>query len=236
MLFAVDPVMTVADEAVEWGADLLVTHHPLFLRPVHGVAATSPKGRLVHRLIGAGVALHVAHTNADSADPGVSDALARALGLGDLRPLDPQPAEAVDKLVVFVPEPDTERLIDALAAAGAGTIGAYERCAWTSAGTGTFRPGPGADPAIGSVGTIERVAETRVEMVLPRAARSAVVAALGAVHPYEEPAYDVYELAEQPGSTGIGRVGSSTRPSPSPRSWNGSAVPTRDCGWGAGCR
>ena len=68
--------MTVADEAVEWGADLLVTHHPLFLRPVHGVAATSPKGRLVHRLIGAGVALHVAHTNADSADPGVSDALA----------------------------------------------------------------------------------------------------------------------------------------------------------------
>ena len=207
VLFAVDPVMTVADEAVEWEADLLVTHHPLFLRPVHGVAATSPKGRLVHGLIGAGVALHVAHTNADSADPGVSDALARALGLGDLRPLDPQPAEAVDKLVVFVPEPDTERVIDALAAAGAGTIGAYERCAWTSAGTGTFRPGPGAAPAIGSVGTIERVAETRVEMVLPRAARSAVVAALGAVHPYEEPAYDVYELAEQPGLTGIGRVG-----------------------------
>jgi dinuclear metal center YbgI/SA1388 family protein len=208
ILFAVDPAGVVADEATTWGADLLVTHHPLYLRPVHGVAATTPKGRLVHHLVRAGVAFHVVHTNADSADPGVSDALAWALGLDDLRPLEPQPVEAVDKLVVFVPELDADRLIDALAAAGAGTIGAYERCAWTSAGTGTFRPGPEADPAIGSVGTIERVAETRVEMVLPRAARSAVIAALHAAHPYEEPAYDVYELAQRPGTTGIGRIGS----------------------------
>jgi dinuclear metal center YbgI/SA1388 family protein len=207
VLFAVDPVAVVAAEAVEWGADLLVTHHPLLLRAVHGVAATTPKGRLVHGLVSAGVALHVAHTNADSADPGVSDALASALDLNDLRPLDPQPAEAGDKLVVFVPEPDTERLIDALAAAGAGNIGAYERCAWTTVGTGTFRPGPGAEPTIGSVGSIQRVPETRVEMVLPRAQRPAVLDALRAAHPYEEPAFDLYELAEHPGSTGIGRIG-----------------------------
>ena len=181
ILFAVDPVDVVAEEAVGWGAELLVAHHPLYLHPVHGVAATTPKGRLVHRLVSAGIALHVVHTNADSADPGVSDALGWALGLDDLRPLDPQPVEAVDKLVVFVPEPDADRLVDALATAGAGTIGAYQRCAWTTSGIGTFRPGPEADPAIGSVGSIERVAETRVEMVLPRAARSAVTAALEAV-------------------------------------------------------
>lgn len=90
VLFAVDPVEVVATEAVEWGADLIVTHHPLFLRGVHSVAATSPKGRLVHRLIRAGVGLFAAHTNADVADPGVSDALARAVGLpGELRPLRP---------------------------------------------------------------------------------------------------------------------------------------------------
>jgi dinuclear metal center YbgI/SA1388 family protein len=214
VLFAVDPVSAVASEAMEWRADLLVTHHPLLLRPVHGVAATTPKGRLVHRLVSAGIALHVAHTNADRADPGVSDALAMALGLTELRPLDPQPAEAVDKLVVFVPEPDTERLIDALASAGAGRIGAYERCAWTTTGTGTFRPGPGADPTIGAVGSVERVAELRVEMVLPRADRPAVLAALRSAHPYEEPAYDVYELAQQPGSTGIGRIGVLEEPEP----------------------
>ena len=207
VLFAVDPIDAIAAEAAEWGADLLVTHHPLFLRPVHAVAATTPKGRLVHRLMSAGVALHVAHTNADNADPGVSDALASALGLGELRPIQPQSAESVDKLVVFVPESDAERLIDALAAAGAGTIGAYERCAWTTTGTGTFRPRPGADPTIGTVGSVERVPEVRVEMVLPRAQRPAVLGALGAAHPYEEPAYDVYELAMQPGSTGIGRIG-----------------------------
>jgi len=89
-LFAVDPVAAVVEEAIDWGADLLVTHHPLLLRPVHGVPATTPKGRVVHRLITAGVALYTAHTNADVADPGVSDALARTIGLdGQLRPLAP---------------------------------------------------------------------------------------------------------------------------------------------------
>ncbi|WP_425551227.1 Nif3-like dinuclear metal center hexameric protein [Actinoallomurus vinaceus] len=90
VLFAVDPVTAVVDEALDWGADLIVTHHPLLLRPVHGVPATTPKGRIVHRLITAGTALYTAHTNADVADPGVSDALARAVGLtGPLRPLSP---------------------------------------------------------------------------------------------------------------------------------------------------
>lgn len=86
--FAVDPVAAVVDEAIAREADLLVTHHPLFLRAVHGVPATTAKGRLVHRLITNGVGLFTAHTNADSADPGVSDALAAALGLTGLRPLD----------------------------------------------------------------------------------------------------------------------------------------------------
>jgi dinuclear metal center YbgI/SA1388 family protein len=90
VLFAVDPVAAVIDEALEWGAGLVVTHHPLLLRGVHSVAATTPKGRLIHRMIRNGIALHTAHTNADRADPGVSDALARAVGLtGGLRPMVP---------------------------------------------------------------------------------------------------------------------------------------------------
>jgi len=89
VLFAVDPVEVVVDEAIGRAADLVVAHHPLFLRPVHGVAATTPKGRVLHRLLTHGVALHVAHTNADRAAPGVSDALAGALGLTPTRPLAP---------------------------------------------------------------------------------------------------------------------------------------------------
>ena len=96
VLFAVDPVMSVVDEAIETGAQLIVTHHPLFLRGVHSVAATDAKGRLVHRLVSNGIALFSAHTNADHANPGVSDALAGVLGLVMLRPLAPQEGEAAD--------------------------------------------------------------------------------------------------------------------------------------------
>lgn len=212
VLFAVDPAMPVVEEALTWGADLVVTHHPLLLRPVHAVAPTTPKGRVVTRLVRSDVALYCAHTNADSANPGVSDALAAAVGLTPpLEPLAPQPVDPLDKIITFVPTDGATALIDALAAAGAGAIGDYTRCAWTAEGTGTFTPQPGAHPAIGQVGRAELVPETRIEMVAPRDRRAAVVAALRAAHPYEEPAFDVLELAGWPArpglARGLGRVG-----------------------------
>ena len=207
VMFAVDPTAAVVDEAIAWGADLLVTHHPLLLRAVHSVAATTFKGALVHRMIRAGVALHVAHTNADAAVGGVAEALADAVGLVDLVPLAPAPAEPLDKHVVFIPVGDAESLIDALATAGAGRIGEYSRAAWTATGTGTFTPARAASPVIGSAGVVEQVVEARVEMVAPRRLRDVVVAAMRAVHPYEEPAFDVLELAPGTSVTGIGRVG-----------------------------
>lgn len=207
VLFAVDPVAAVVTEAAERGADLLVTHHPLYLRGTTSVAATTAKGRVVHRLIAGGCGLFVAHTNADVADPGVSDALAGLFDLRDLRPLSPLAAEPLDKLVAFVPVADAERVLDAVAAEGAGAVGDYERCAWRTTGEGTFRPLPGASPAVGSVGEVATVEEARLEVVLPRHRREAVVRALLAAHPYEEPAYDVLELATVLGARGLGRVG-----------------------------
>ncbi|MFD7022444.1 Nif3-like dinuclear metal center hexameric protein [Promicromonospora sukumoe] len=88
VLFAVDPVSAVVDQALNWGADLLVTHHPLFLRGTSSVAATTFKGSVVHRLLTGGCALHVAHTNADAAPRGVADALADLVGITDRRPLE----------------------------------------------------------------------------------------------------------------------------------------------------
>ncbi len=207
VLFAVDPVAEVADEAIDWHADLVVTHHPLFLRPVNGFPATTAKGRLVHRLVSNGIGLFTAHTNADNAEPGVNDALGRALGLTGLRPLMPRESTPLDKIVTFVPTEHAGRVLDALAAAGAGAIGEYDRCAWTTSGLGTFRPSAAANPAIGRAGRIEEVVETRLEMVLPRSSRTAVVAALRSSHPYEEPAFDVLELAGLPGTAGSGRIG-----------------------------
>ena len=207
VLLAIDPGPSVIEEALTWRADLLITHHPLFLKGVHSIAATSPKGRAVHQLIRAGCALYTAHTNADVAAPGVSDALARVLGLTDLVPLSADPADPIDKLVTFVPESAVEKVIDALSGAGAGELGEYSRCAWTAVGTGTFLPGIGAVPVIGTPGERESVDERRVEMVVPRRRRHDAIAALRSAHPYETPAFDLMELASWSGPRGIGRVG-----------------------------
>jgi hypothetical protein len=100
------------------------------------------------------------------------------------------------KLVVFVPEEALDAVRDALFAAGAGRIGAYERSSWYTAGTGTFRGGESTDPSVGERGREERVPELRLETVFPVERQREVVAALRAAHPYEEPAFDVYELVE----------------------------------------
>jgi dinuclear metal center YbgI/SA1388 family protein len=212
ILLAVDPVPATVDETLAAPAQLLITHHPLLLTGVHGVPAGDPKGGLVHRLVRGGSALFVAHTNADVAKDGVSAALAGRLGLRDAVPLDPQPGETFDKLVVFVPTADAPGLIDALSAAGAGRYADYDRCAWTATGVGTFRPLDGANPTIGSVGRVEEVAETRIEMIVRPAARNEVVQALRAAHPYEEPAFDLLAQSPTPGPRGTGRVGELAEP------------------------
>lgn len=208
VMLAVDPVLPVADEAAGWGADLLVTHHPLFLKAVHGVPATTPKGRTLARLTGAGCALLAAHTNADLAAGGVSEALATTLGLAGTGPILPAPAGPLDKVVVFVPVGQVERVRAALVDAGAGRLGDYDQCTFTTAGEGRFRPLAGATPAVGEIGRVEVVEELRVEAVLPRARRSAVIRAMLAAHPYEEPAWDLLELADAGlAATGTGRIG-----------------------------
>jgi dinuclear metal center YbgI/SA1388 family protein len=213
VLFAVDPTAEVVDEAIATGVDLLVTHHPLLLSPVHGVPASDPKGRLVHRLIRAGVALFVAHTNADRApDHGVNDALAGALGVTGLRPLEAAAAPETDTLVVFVPVGISDELVDALAAAGAGVIGDYTRCVWQTTGTGTFIPGAGTHPAIGRRGHVEQVPEVRLEMVVPRSSRDDVLRALHELHPYEDPGYAFFENSATASRAGLGRVGELTDP------------------------
>ncbi|MET8426337.1 Nif3-like dinuclear metal center hexameric protein [Nocardia sp. NPDC004860] len=207
VLFAVDATGAVVDEAIEWGAQALVVHHPLLLRGVDTVAASTPKGALLHRLIRSGCALFTAHTNADSADPGVSDALAHAIGLTVTGPLDPKPWTALDKWVVAVPVTHRDEVLDALFAAGAGSGGTYSDAAWTVSGTGQFRPLDGANPALGAVGELHEVTEDRLEVVAPPSRRAAMLAALRAAHPYEEPFYHVTERAALPSGLGIGRVG-----------------------------
>ena len=208
VMFAVDPAPVVVAEAREWDADLLVVHHPLLLTAVHGIAATTPKGRVVHELVRNGTALLTAHTNADVPADGVNDALARAVGIVEPQVVIPA-HDGTDKLVTYVPAADAEKVRAAITAAGAGAIGDYDSCTFSTPGEGRFRPGHGASPVIGKVGDLEVVDEVRIEAVLPRTRRRDVVRALLAAHPYEEVAYDVVELANHagPASRGHGRIG-----------------------------
>jgi hypothetical protein len=102
----------------------------------------------------------------------------------------------MDVLVFYSPVDSTKDVLAAVFAAGAGAIGDYTECAWFVEGTGQFRPGPGANPAIGAVGNLERLPEHRVEVTVPKPLRQQVVAALRAAHPYEEPAFHVIEAAD----------------------------------------
>ena len=174
---AVDATAAVVAEVPEGG--LLLAHHPLLLRGVDTVAASTAKGALVHQMIRNRRALFTAHTNADSASPGVSDALADVLGLTVEDVLEPiVVGPGLDKWVVFVPAENAEAVRDAMFAAGAGHIGDYSHCSWSVAGTGQFLPLDGATPAIGSVGTVERVPEDRVEVIAPSRMRGQVLAAM----------------------------------------------------------
>jgi dinuclear metal center YbgI/SA1388 family protein len=208
---AVDATPAVVDEVP--AAGLLLAHHPLLLRGVDTVAASTPKGALVHRLIRSGRSLFTAHTNADSASPGVSDALAAALGVTVEAVLEPLSAVAgLDKWVVYVPRENAAAVQDAVFEAGAGHIGDYSHCSWSVSGIGQFLPHEGASPAVGSVGSVEKVAEDRFEVVAPARARGAVLAAMRAAHPYEEPAFDIFALVPPPTGTGLGRIGTLAQP------------------------
>lgn len=208
---SVDATAAVIAEVPERG--LLLAHHPLLLRGVDTVAASTAKGALIHQLIRTGRALFTAHTNADSATPGVSDALAEALGLRVESVLSPvSDGPDLDKWVVYVPAADAPAVREALFTAGGGQIGDYSHCSWSVSGTGQFLPHPGASPAVGMVGALEQVSEDRVEVIAPSRLRAGLLAALRASHPYEEPAFDILALAPIPGDVGIGRVGSLPKP------------------------
>ena len=213
VLVALDLTPAVVDEAAETGAGLVVTHHPLLFKPVGRVTSRDAVGSLVWRLARAGVSYIAVHTNLDAARGGVSFALAEQIGVRDpeiLAPLD----GVMKKVVVSTPETAAAAVRQSLADAGAGEIGDYAACSFTTEGTGRFVPEAGAQPAVGDVGSPESVAEVRIEAVVPAWSVGAVRREISEAHPYEEPAIDVYPLEIQTTRQGYGAVGMLDAPEP----------------------
>ena len=216
VLVALDLTPAVVAEAEAGGAALVVTHHPLLFKPVGRVTADDAVGGLAWRLARAGVSAYAVHTNLDAAWGGVSFALAEALGVQDARVLAPLDG-VLRKVVVFAPTDAADAVRGALAAGGAGEIGAYRAASFTSGGVGRFTPGPDARPAIGTAGGGEEaVGEVRVEAVVPSWGVGRVLRAVAEAHPYEEPAVDVYEVGAPTTRHGYGVVGRLPAPEPLP--------------------
>ena len=214
VVVALDLTPAVIEEAIEQGAGMIVTHHPLLFKPVDRVTATHPVGGLVLRLAQAGIAFCAVHTNLDAAWDGVSFALARQLELEDIGLLAPLHG-AMRKLTTYVPPSHADVVRDALASSGVGEIGEYRACSFSTEGTGRFQPLATANPMIGTAGgDLETVSEVRVEVVLPNWILSDAITALVSAHPYEQPVIDVVTLNGRATRSGYGAVGTLASPEP----------------------
>lgn len=208
-MLCIDYTPEVACEAAGQNCQLVIAYHPPIFKPLKTVLAGTP----VYDAIRRGVAIYSPHTALDVAEGGTNDVLADILKLVDRRPLKPsQPAAKEYKLVTFVPDEALEKVSRALFDAGAGRIGQYSRCSFRTPGTGTFFGEEGANPTVGQAGKLEIADEIRLETVVPISRVAAVIGALRAAHPYEEPAFDLNALAAPPTGLGLGRVGSLASP------------------------
>jgi dinuclear metal center YbgI/SA1388 family protein len=190
---------------------LLVTHHPLIFKPLRQVTAGTSTGQQVVKAVRGGLSVLAMHTNYDIAADGLNDLLAQLLGLQEVRPLKVTGQDQLAKLTVFVPEPQLETVRQALFE-HAYDSGNYRDCSFAAFGEGTFTPQPGARPAIGAIGTLERVAERRLELLVQRNQLGKAIKAMLAAHPYEEPAFDCYPLLNDGDLRGLGRIGTLAEP------------------------
>lgn len=214
VLLAIDLTDAVVREALAKKADVIVAYHPPIFKPIANLRAPGTSmDALVFRCIRAGIAIYSPHTALDAATGGTNDVLLDLCGVSEAKPLEYATSAVTTefKLVVFVPGGDVEKVSQAMFAAGAGRIGDYTQCSFRIPGEGTFLGGESTKPTIGQRGKLETTDEFRLEVVVPAKRLPEVVAAMRATHSYEEPAFDLYPLANKP-AAGIGRIGKLTQP------------------------
>lgn len=207
VMVALDVLEEVVDEAIDQGVNLIIAHHPPIFRPLKKLDSDTPAGRIYTKLIKHDIAVYAAHTNLDVAKGGVNDLLATALQIKNTEVLVPTYEIPLMKLAVYVPIENEEAVKQALGNAGAGALGDYSHCSFSSEGNGQFLPSKEANPHIGQPGTLEKVKENKIEVIFPSNIEKKVIKAMLAAHPYEEVAYDLYPLANQGEVLGLGRIG-----------------------------
>ena len=209
ILLTVDVTPEVIDEALSVGANLIIAHHPLIFKGIKRLTGANTTEQTAIKAIQHDIAVYCSHTNLDMVWDGVSAIAAQKIGLTDIEILAPAFDQLV-KLTTFVPHAHLQNVRLAMFKAGAGSIGNYDHCSYNIEGQGTFRANEQANPYIGTKGKIHQEPETRVEVIVPKPILSKVIDALIAAHPYEEVAYDIYQLLNKNHRAGLGVVGNLT--------------------------
>ncbi|MDR0845460.1 MAG: Nif3-like dinuclear metal center hexameric protein [Tannerella sp.] len=205
-ILCLDVTEAVIDEAIEYGYNLIIAHHPLTFKPFKSLTGANYIERCIIKACRNDLVIYAAHTNLDNAVGGVNYKLAEKLNLQNVRILSPQKGNLL-KLVTFVPEASAEIVRSALFNIGAGHIGNYDSCSFNAHGAGTFRASEGCHPFCGEIDELHHEKEVRIETILPAYLKLTATRALLSVHPYEEPVFDIYPLENTWKQAGSGIVG-----------------------------
>ena len=207
-----DVTMETVDFAIEKKINLIISHHPVIFNKLSSLRTDTYDGLMYQKLLSHHISVYSAHTNWDSAEHGVNEILARRIGLVDIRGLVPVHTEQLYKFAVYVPQSHVEAVRTALGEAGAGFIGNYSHCMFSSNGEGQFKALSGTHPFIGAIGVLEKTPEVKVETIIPASRLNLLLSAVKMAHLYEEPAFDIYPLANQGKSDYLGRIGRLAQP------------------------
>jgi dinuclear metal center YbgI/SA1388 family protein len=205
-LISLDCTEAVVDEAIRTGCQVIISHHPIVFKGLKKFNGKTYVERVVEKAIRHNIALYAIHTNLDSVTDGVNARICQVLGLKNPRILSAKNG-ILKKLVTYVPLSHAATVRDALFKAGAGQVGDYSECSFNAEGTGTFKAGQGTNPYVGQPGEQHHEAETRIETIYPAHLESKILMALFLNHPYEEVAYDLYNLTNQHQQVGAGMIG-----------------------------
>lgn len=206
VLLTLDITEDVVEEAKSKNCNLIIAHHPIIFSGLKTLTGNTYIERTVIKAIQNNIALYAIHTNLDNVINGVNKKFANKIGLTNTKILSPK-KNTLKKLTTYVPLVNTDDILEALAAAGAGNIGEYENCSFQHTGIGTFKPTKNANPHIGEAEKLEHVQENKIEVIVPEYAVSNVLKALNESHPYEEVAYYLSPLENINQEIGSGMLG-----------------------------
>ncbi|MBS1615293.1 MAG: Nif3-like dinuclear metal center hexameric protein [Bacteroidetes bacterium] len=206
-LLSLDITEAVLDEARQKGCNMVIAHHPIIFSGLKRLSGNGYVERVVEKAIRENILLYAAHTNLDNARAGVNAIIAEKMGLQQTRVLQAMRGKLL-KLYTYVPKEAADALREALFGAGAGAIGQYEECSYNSEGKGSFRPGAGTHPVLGTAGgPREWVEEVKLEVLVPQHLEGKVLRKLKEAHPYEEVAYEFIRLENENPDLGAGLIG-----------------------------